>query len=239
MVPVDKQQLALKELFGAIASGDRSAAALLLAEDPALARLPARVGATRRWADSFFYEPIARYVYAGDTVLHIAAAAYARDAADWLVSNGAQVGARNRRGAEPLHYASDGFPGSRHWNPEAQFATIRFLVGAGADPNSRDSSGVAPLHRAVRTRCAAAVRALLVSGADVRLRNGSGSTALHLAVQDTGRGGSGSPQAREQQAQIVELLLSHGARPSDKNRSGRSVRDCAVSRWIQEWLRGA
>jgi len=36
--------------------------------------------------------------------------------------------------------------------PEAQAATIRGLCAAGADPNALDASGVAPLHRAVRTR---------------------------------------------------------------------------------------
>jgi len=43
------------------------------------------------------------------------------------------------------------------------------------------------LHRAVRTRCAAAVRFLLQAGADPTTRNKPGSTAFHLAVQNTGR----------------------------------------------------
>jgi hypothetical protein len=32
------------------------------------------------------------------------------------VAHGASVRARNRRGAEPLHYAADGNPGSAGWN---------------------------------------------------------------------------------------------------------------------------
>jgi hypothetical protein len=83
--------------------------------------------------------------------------------------------------------------------PEAQSATIAYLIQAGANPNAKDNSGVAPLHRAVRTRCAAAVRALLVSGADARGKNKRGSTPLHLAVQNTGRGGTGSAAARAEQ----------------------------------------
>jgi ankyrin repeat protein len=47
--------------------------------------------------------------------------------------------------------------------------TIAHLIEAGADPNPTDKSGVTPLHRAVRTRCAAAVKALLEAGADPRL----------------------------------------------------------------------
>lgn len=55
-------------------------------------------------------------------------------------------------------------PGLPAWNPDAQVATIGCLIAAGADPNAMDKSGVAPLHRAVRARCAAAVEALLDGG---------------------------------------------------------------------------
>ncbi len=56
---------------------------------------------------------------AGDTALHIAAAAYRTDLAQRLVAAGADVRARNRRGAEPLHYAATGAPGSAGGTPEA------------------------------------------------------------------------------------------------------------------------
>src|SRR6185436_18484959 len=123
---------------------------------------------------------INHYAYAGDTPLHIAAAAYQTEIAEELVSQGANVSARNRRGAEPLHYASDGVPGSAAWDPDAQYAVVEFLIRAGADPNAEDKSGVAPLHRAVRTRCTGAVRGLLTNGADAIRGNRSGSTPLHL-----------------------------------------------------------
>jgi hypothetical protein len=149
---------------------------------------------------------------------------------------GARTWARNRRGAEPVHYAADGNPESEAWDPDGQSAIVEFLIAAGANPNAEDKSGVAPLHRAVRTRCTAAVRALLMNGADARRRNGSGSTPLHLAVQNTGRGGSGSSLAREEQAAIIRLLLDHGARRSDKDSAGRSVKDCVKAEWIQALL---
>ena len=59
------------------------------------------------------------------------------------------------------------------------------------------------MHRAVRTRCAAAVKLLLKAGADPRLRNKPGSTPFHLAAQDTGRGGSGTAQAKAAQRRIT------------------------------------
>ena len=202
---------ALMTLVRAIVAGDAPAASRLLAASPALARARFVVGATRQKAKAYYLEEIAHHLYAGDTALHVAAAAYRIGIAQELIAIGADVRARNRRGAEPLHAAVVGIPGSRAWNPQAQAATITCLIAAGADPNAIDKSEVAPLHRAVRTRCAAAVRALLDAGADARCRNKSGSTPMLLATQNTGRGGSGSPEAKAQQQEIVRLLALHGA----------------------------
>jgi hypothetical protein len=222
-------ELELKALLDAVAARDRKAVARLLAKSPALAHRTVAVGATRAQPDSYFFESIEHYAYAGDTPLHLAAAAHAAEIAADLLSLGVDVRAKNRRGAEPLHYAVDGVPGSRRWNPAAQSSVIRRLLAAGADPDAADKSGVSPLHRAVRTRCAAAVEALLAGGASPRRKNGSGSTPLHLAVQSTGRGGAGDAAARAEQALIIELLLRHGARPGDKNSAGKSVRECATA----------
>ena len=93
-----------------------------------------------------------------------------------------------------------------HWDPAAQAAIIACLIAAGADPNAVDRSDVTPLHRAVRTRSAAAVGALLAGGADVLRRNGNGSTPMMLATRQTGRGGSGSAEAKAEQAEIIRLL---------------------------------
>jgi ankyrin repeat protein len=234
--PGDSQEAALQRLLRAIISRDRPIVSRLLAESPPLERLAIRVGATREDAETYFFKEIAHYAYAGDTALHIAAAAYEREIAEELVSRGANVSARNRRGAEPLHYAADGIPGSDAWDPDAQYAVVEFLIRAGADPNSEDKSGVAPLHRAVRTRCAAAVRAMLANEADAVRRNKNGSTPLHLAVQNTGRGGSGAAVAREEQEKIIRLLLDHGARPSDQDLLGKTVRDCVNAEWIHVLL---
>ncbi len=229
----EDRSAALRALFNAIALRDVPKASRLLSKAPALAQQAAVVGATREDASTYYFPRIAHYAYAGDTPLHIAGAAYATDIAEELISLGASVHAKNRRGAEPLHYAADGIPGSASWDPDAQDAIVRFLINVGADPNSKDKAGVAPLHRAVRTRSTAAVHALLINGADARLRNKSGSTPLHLAVQDTGRGGTGSPVARRAQAQIIRLLMGHGARPSDKDAAGSSVSDYAKADWIR------
>ena len=196
---------ALFDLFRAIVVDPRSAARSWDAA-PALVSATLEGGATRTSSKPWFFDEILHYVYAGDTALHVAAAAYRDALVVPLMESGANVRARNRRGAEPLHYAADGGPGAPHWDPRAQAATIASLLACGADPNAVDNSGVAPLHRAVRGRCAAAVRALLDGGADARKKNKSGSTPLALAQRPTGRGGAGSPAAKAQQAEIITLL---------------------------------
>jgi len=226
----------LMALFRVIISDEPDRISRLLAKSPELARQALGTGASRQSETPYFFRQIMHYVYAGDTALHVAAAAYQREVARKLVEQGARLCARNRRGAEPLHYAADGIPGSAYWNPDAQAAVIEYLIEAGADPNSADKSGVAPLHRAVRTRCAAAVKALLANGADPIRQNKTGSTPLHLAVQTTGRGGVGSDQARQLQQEIILLLLRHGAKPTDRDARGKTVAQSAVSDWIQGLL---
>lgn len=201
-------QLPLPALFRAIAGGDTARVTRMLAASPALATDAARAGATRSGARPFL---AGHHVYVGDTALHIAAAAYQTEIARELLKRGALVRAKNRRGAEPLHYACDGQPGSPRWNPDAQAATIECLLAAGADPNAVNRNGVTPLHRAIRTRCTAAVRVLLEHGANVLQTNGNGSTPMALAARTTGRGGSGSAAARAEQQSIVRLLVEHGA----------------------------
>jgi hypothetical protein len=156
---------ALQILVRAIASRDQPAALRLIAGSPQLAQQAIGMGATRAAASGYFFEEIAHYAYAGDTPLHMAAAAYQAGIARELVANGANVSARNRRGAEPLHYAADGVPGSPAWDPDA-----------------------------------------------------------------------GSAASREEQTKIIRLLLDRGARPSDNDAAGRSVKDCVRADWIHALL---
>jgi hypothetical protein len=227
---------ALLALFDAIASGDHLEIERRLDSSRGLASCPIRTGASRQDAETYFLAAIRHYVYAGDTALHIAAAAHQRELAESIVARGADVRARNRRGAEPLHYAADGSPGGEHWDPVRQREVIAYLIEAGADPNALDKSGVAPLHRAVRTRCSAAVSAILENGADPLLMNKSGSTPLHLAVQNTGRSDSGSEAAKAEQGRIIVVLREHGASPTDADRNGKSVAAAASSDWVRDLL---
>jgi hypothetical protein len=223
-------------LFAAVAARDHVAVRRMLDRSPGIAARPLRVGASRDDPGPYFLVPVRHYVYAGDTALHVVAAAHHRGLAESLVTRGAAVRARNRRGAEPLHYAADGWPGTDGWDPSAQRELISYLIDVGADPDALDKSGVAPMHRAVRSRSADAVRALIDNGADPQIMNKSGSTPLHLAVQNTGKSHSGSEAAKREQRRIIGLLLENGARPSDLDAKGKTVSAAATSGWIRELL---
>src|SRR5689334_9491712 len=88
---VDRQLLTL---FRAIAADDQHEIARLLHASPGLAGQPIRIAATRQDPDTYFLTPIRHYAYAGDTALHIAAAAHQPELAESLLAKGADVRAR-------------------------------------------------------------------------------------------------------------------------------------------------
>jgi len=193
-------------LIEAIAMSDLDEARRLLEVAPELASDQLRQGATRRATTANYLPSLGRYVYEGDSPLHVAAAAWNSDLVRQLIGHGAPPTARNRLGATPLHYAATGNPEAARWDPIGQSQSITALVAGGADPNAIDNNGSTPLHKAIRTRCAAAVETLLNLGADPTIRTRNGSTCERLATVSSGRGGSGSPIAKEQQVRILDLL---------------------------------
>jgi len=220
----------MKTILSAILDNNHARVRKLLKADRGLA--------VRRIKEGKLYQSkIFHWLYAGDTALHLAAAGYREKIASLLLAAGADPNAAaNHRRSGPLHYAADGYIVGPAWDPKRQVKTIRLLLKAGADMHARDKNGATALHRAVRTRCAAAVSSLLNAGADPTQKNLSGSTAFHLAVQNTGRGGSGTEIAIAAQRRIIEEFLSSGVSPLLKDGQGKSVSDCATSIWIRNLL---
>jgi hypothetical protein len=111
MVEPATRDAALERLVRAIRARDKTLALRLLMESPDLAMASFVGGATRQASKPY---------YAGDTALHAAAAVYDIATVRKLIAMGADVRAKNRRGAEPLHSAAVGQPGSEGWEPAAQ-----------------------------------------------------------------------------------------------------------------------
>ena len=222
----------MKELVKAIIEDDASAAKRLLLADAGLAKVIIR-------RPKLYRSGIFHWIYAGDTLLHLAAAGYRVEIARLLLALGVDADAAgNRRKSSPLHYAADGFITGPAWDAKRQVETIHCLLHKGSDIHLQDMNGATPLHRAVRTRCAAAVRCLLEAGADPAIRNKPGSTAFHLAAQNTGRGGSSSEKARTAQLEILRAFLERGVRPTITDAKGRTVLEWAKSDWIRKILGG-
>ena len=220
-----------QSLVEAVLNDARARAKELLKQNAALATAGA--------AKALLANEIAHWIYEGDTALHVAAAGYRVEIAKLLLDAGADVGAAmNHRRSQPLHYAADGYLENPNWDATRQVRMIELLLKAGADLHAQDKNGATPLHRAVRTRCAAAVRTLLNAGADATLRNKPGSTPFHLAVQNTGRGGSGAEKAKSAQREIIQAFLNKGVSPKLKDGNGKSVLDWARSDWIRQMLAG-
>ena len=72
-----------------VVDGKTTKVSRLLTDSPGLATTAAPVGATRQETTSFFLVEISHYLYAGDTALHMAAAAFSHSMAKLLVAHGA------------------------------------------------------------------------------------------------------------------------------------------------------
>jgi Ankyrin repeats (many copies) len=217
----------METFLSAILDDDQPRVRQLLKSDPGLAT--SLVDRAR-----LYESKIVHWIYVGDTALHLAAAGHRAELVRLLLAAGADPNATtNHRQSGPLHYASDGYINGPDWNANRQVETLQILLDAAARINAQDKNGATPLHRAARTRCAAAVKYLLQRGSDATRRNQPGSTPFHLAVQDTGRGGAGTDAARAAQREIIHTFLSLGLSPSLKDGKGKSVLDCARSSWIR------
>ena len=177
--------------------------------------------------------------YQGDTALHVAAAASRTRLVRDLVAAGAgrrrpRTVAAHGRCTTPSTVGRARRTGTRPRRPTRS----RTLLALGADPDAADKNGTVPLLRAVRNRC----RDRGGGAAGRRCRpartNGPARTRSTSPAWTTGRGGSGSPEAREQQARIVARSPpwrhprgdAHGRSPTT-----RALRRRAAGRGARGW----
>ncbi|XP_031782206.1 alpha-latrocrustotoxin-Lt1a-like [Nasonia vitripennis] len=94
---------------------------------------------------------------------------------------------------------------------------VNMLLNAGADVNSKDNNGCAPIHYAACTGSPELMKILIEAGADVDSQNNVGATALHIAVLFCDE-------------MMVNILLSSGASVAAKTqKEGNTALHWAVT----------
>ena len=117
-----------------------------------------------------------------------------------LISEGADVNAKDKFGLTPLHVAAD----------NGNIEITKFLVSSGAKVDAKDNDGETPLNMAVERIGSIAVVEFLVSkGANVNRKFDDGTTPLINAVLS-------------KRTEIVEFLVYKGADVNTKTKHGRT-----------------
>ena len=134
------------------------------------------------------------------------------EVAELLHRNGADVDVRDQHGGTILREACGaGVPDIAQW-----------LLNHGADVNAQGDGNWAPLIIAIYYGRLKEVQVLLEHNADIRIqcRSGTGKTPLHAAAD---------PQSRRDQADIMQVLLDHGAIIDAEDYEGRTPLQLALN----------
>jgi ankyrin repeat protein len=138
----------------------------------------------------------------GVTLLHRAAIEQNLVASRYLVSQGADVNAKNIVGETPLHHAAV--------HTTINTAIIEFLISNGADMSTKNNRGETPLLSAMawNNEAPEVIKFLVLKGADVNVKDNEGKTPLHYV---TGLFGN---------LEIVRFLISKGADVNVRDKEG-------------------
>ena len=140
-------------IHSAAQKGDLSKVKELLKQDPSLASARDKMG---------------------KTPLHLAAENDHADVADFLLSSGADINAKDGNGSfTPLDLALSSF----HYKD-----MVELLLANGADPNATSGQGLTPLQETAMRGQRDAAEMLLAKGANVNAADSKGNTALLWAL---------------------------------------------------------
>jgi len=157
----------------------------------------------------------------GSTPLHFAVMYSRRDAISLLISEGADVNAKNKYGDTPLHKSSD--------------FVVELLIEKGADINARNNRDETPLHQEAVDRMNKNAKIpkivlLIDKGADLEAKNKRGMTPLHCALAwgiNSARGGANKN---------IELLIAKGADVNAKNNLDQTLLHTAAIHGRMDFL---
>ena len=134
------------------------------------------------------------------TPLHLATIFGAVKVLQYLVSQGADVNAKDKYDGTPLFWAA-------FYNKDVE--GIKFLVSAGANIHVKDHAGRTPLHSAAENTTSVEILQYIISqGVDVNAVSNCYLTPLHFAAR------------KNSNLEIVRYLISVGADVNAKSRSG-------------------
>ena len=157
-----------------------------------------------------------------------------------LISNGADVNAKNKTGEKPLHHAAaKGFKETAelliakgadvnaknnfdrtplHWAAQhGRKALVMLLINEGADVNSKTQEGLSPLHRSSSFEHVEVSKLLISKGADVNSYCAGRTTPLHHA-------------SYRQNKEAIELLIAKGAKVNFIDARGKTPLDANPKR---------
>ncbi|CAM3726516.1 Ankyrin [Deinococcus saxicola] len=199
-----------KELFLAIRANDAGAVRELVGQDRALLTALSPMGVSPVLFAAYYHHPeMARVLVQEGAALNIFEAAAIGEPGrvrELLDADSALLNAVSHDGFSPLGLAS--FFG------QEEVAALLLTRGADANTVSQNAMRVQPLHSAMGGNHTHLARKLLEAGADVNAVQNGGFTPLMGAAQNGN-------------AELVRLLLLHGAVPGTVNEDGLSAADLA------------
>jgi ankyrin repeat protein/uncharacterized protein YegL len=146
--------------------------------------------------------------YLGDTLLHYAVMFNSNvDILKYLISQRADVNAKNNESETPLHWAAA-------YNSNVDI--LKYLISQGADINTKNNESEMPLHRAAAYNSNVGIlKYLILQGADVNAKNNESETPLHRAAMFNSN------------IEILNYLISQRADVNAKDINGKTPLDVA------------
>ncbi|KAJ6662578.1 hypothetical protein lerEdw1_011715 [Lerista edwardsae] len=146
-----------------------------------------------------------------ESLLHIAAALGHMEVIDYLISKGAKLDIKDKKGRTPLHRAAE----KGHVN------AVKVLLQAGASMYNLDQEGKTPLHLASQNQHTDVLRSILKEEAR---QHKNQHNFLHMATL-------------KDDSDLVEMLLKNGALVDAKDEKGHTALGYAVSQGFEKTVK--